>query len=343
MRSWVPAALVAALMLLAVMPAISFDSFAPGGTGDTTDGGSTDSGDNPVDTFTFTGNLECWETSAGTDSISVLIIAARISSTSSTSSTEIWYYDSEPTKYKARWVAPTEDETTGHWTFSAEVPVLEQGYSYFICVQDGYEIFRTPAFNVASESTVINSDMASSTLRYTAYLINSTGTANAVVDLCEVTNGTTTEHHMFQLNPATVEYVRGNVKSGEDYNLSNVEIRLAKPDNPDRILYTAYTNSEGDFTISNVYTGQYILTASVAGYTFDPITVDIQENNHGPYSLTMTQQSDTQYFGFDLPHFLMIVGGIICIVLIVVSILFQHRVKKGRRGDWINDDTEEED
>ncbi len=334
MRAWVPAALVAALMLLAVMPTISFDSYAPGETGDA---GGSSSGDTSTtaETFTLTGDLKCWDTSAGTDPINVIIIAGhRDTSTSTSASSETWYYDSDPIEATGTWMEPGEGETEGHWTFSEQVPVLQAGYSYFICVQDGYRIFEAPFDTIATTSTDLKPGTADYTLTFTARQIIAVGTANDEIDL--------TENQMIQLRPAMVN-VSGLVISGEDYALSNVEIRLAKSDNPDRVLYTTYTDYNGRFTFSNVYTGHYIISASVAGYSYDSTPVDIQDNSTNSYRLIMTQQSDTQYFGFDLPHFLMIVGGIICIVLIVVSILFQHRVRKGRMGDWINDDTEEED
>ena len=136
MRSGVGATVLAifAIILLAVPSAAFAASDA-----------TADSGTTNADMVTYTGELECLDTTSGTDPVRVLIIAARMD-TSSGSSESIWYYDTKPYEGTA---AYNQDKKC--WEFSVEVPAitLGSGYRHFLCVQDGYGIWRVPADTMA--------------------------------------------------------------------------------------------------------------------------------------------------------------------------------------------------
>lgn len=305
-----------------------------------------DSGTTGADMVTYTGELECLDTTSGTDPVRVLIIAARMD-TSSGSSESIWYYDTKPYEGTA---AYNQDKKC--WEFSVEVPAitLGSGYRHFLCVQDGYGIWRVPADTMAYSPSTDSQQSPSYTPYtlspdpkatweypmppYSAYRIvnSSIHIAGQTVDL--------TESSRIVLRSATVT-VTGTVTSEKNYALSNAEIGLARASDPDKVIYRTATDGSGMFSISNVPTGEYILTVNVAGYSCDPISVDIQDNVSNRFSVTMAQDADTQYFGFDLPHFLMLLGGVVCVILILASAVFQHRARKGKRDQWIADDTEE--
>ena len=109
MRSGVGATVLAifAVILLAV-PSAAFAA------SDTT----ADSGTTSADMVTYTGELECLDTTSGTDPVRVLIIAARMD-TSSGSSDSVWYYDTKPYEGTA-----TYNQDKRCWTFTVEVPAL---------------------------------------------------------------------------------------------------------------------------------------------------------------------------------------------------------------------------
>ena len=93
-------------------------------------------------------------------------------------------------------------------------------------------------------------------------------------------------------------------------------------------------------------TGDYKVTVSRGNYTCEPIFITVRdgaETECGETTMTLTVHND--YFGYDLAHFLTIIGGAVCAAIILISIAFQwRRIKRNKSGkDWILDDQQEID
>lgn len=340
MRSGVGATVLA--IVAVILLAVPSSAFAASDT-------TADSGTTSADMVTYTGELAYQHTTNNTESVKVLVIKAhRVAQPDS--SGYIWYYDTTPGEFHS--CNATYDKTKQCWTFSISVPVIEEANTYyFMCVQDGYRIYAIPTDTMAYrpqgyteeggrfDPYTLNPDETlpdfENLLPYSAYRIigSEYDRAGETVDL--------TRNARIILQPASVT-IKGSVASEKNYKLSNVEISLAKASNSNQVFRTTTTNSEGEFAFSDVPTGEYILSATVAGYSCEPFTIDVQDNAPvWSFPIAMTQDADTQYFGFDLPHFLMLLGGVVCVILILASAVFQHRARRGKRDQWIADDTEE--
>ena len=112
--------------------------------------------------------------------------------------------------------------------------------------------------------------------------------------------------------------------------------------------YTGITDSDGECTIDNVSTGVYTIIAILDNY--DQINTDIvtiQKNQTSTVNVEMMiEHMEGKYMGYDLPHFLMLCGGIVGIAIIIASAIIQYRITRGKDIDLIyndvNDDEDEE-
>lgn len=241
-------------------------------------------------------------------------------------------------------------------SFSIEVPrIIMVGVSYYFLVKSGYEIdiIQSEWFDNKPEDITAYSgadiDHKKYPLTYTdAYCLTKAPEIKnpPAEDSLEwyVTGGSD------ERNVIGVIRIAGTfeaVVSHGNYNLSNVEISLIREDSMGVSNGLAdKTDSNGVCTIYDVPTGTYRVVATLEDYEqAEEVTVTINKNTKSSIAIEMDMiSSDKDYFGFDLPHFLMICGGGIGIMVLIISAIVQHRAIKGKGPNWIfNDFDDEED
>ena len=134
--------------------------------------------------------------------------------------------------------------------------------------------------------------------------------------------------------------------TNDEYNLSNVEIRLVKKGESDPDKYVAMEYSDnGRCVFKNVPTGEYDVVATLKNYEqFRPESVTITKNCSETVSIEMILKvNNKEYWGNDLPHFLMIVGGSLGVIIVSISIVLQHFIIKKKHEDWIINDVDDDE
>ena len=136
----------------------------------------------------------------------------------------------------------------------------------------------------------------------------------------------------------------GHVEGVIGNNTNNLNDVLVQIYQNDTFITDTRTNSHGDYSVT-LPTGVYRITFSRGNYESDPITVTVSEGTNTAPNVTMTLSVQNNFLGFDLAHFLTIIGGIVCAFIIIISIIFQYRrIKKNQTGtDWILDDMEDDE
>ena len=246
-----------------------------------------------------------------------------------------WQYVREPCR--------TEIPENGEFSVQS-YRILDGALSYFFLIESGYEIeivpssFESTATTVERDSSVVTDTTSTysysyNAFRYTSYVSPSQTTI-------EVTEGA----HAISARHATGS-VTVNV-TNDEYNLSNVEIRLVKKGESDPDKYVAMEYSDnGRCVFKNVPTGEYDVVATLKNYEqFRPESVTITKNCSETVSIEMILKvNNKEYWGNDLPHFLMIVGGSLGVIIVSISIVLQHFIIKKKHEDWIINDVDDDE
>ena len=89
------------------------------------------------------------------------------------------------------------------------------------------------------------------------------------------------------------------------------------------------TSNGGYFTVKDCPTGTYDITIEMTGYVTYQSTVSI--GNGSTTDLREIQLQPTEgWFGLDLAHTLMIIGGAIAVILILFGAYLLYRTRKGK-------------
>lgn len=99
----------------------------------------------------------------------------------------------------------------------------------------------------------------------------------------------------------------------------------------DEFTTSTLTDSQGNYTLSEIPLGSYTITFSKEGFVEETMTIALSPFESRKLDLTMEREvTDTGGFipGFDLPHSLMIVGLILSIITLILAIFIKLRVQK---------------
>ena len=120
--------------------------------------------------------------------------------------------------------------------------------------------------------------------------------------------------------------VTGKVSTGstEPVYLNGVIVKLYDINKKNELENTTTSNG-GEYSIS-YRTGEYILTFELGGYKTEEMNVVITEET--PTVTNVIMKETQSYFGFDLPHALMILGGTLAVVLLLFTLFMRMRLSK---------------
>ena len=242
----------------------------------------------------------------------------------------------------------SEDRTN----FSVTIPKLDTPlfgtsiFRYYLCVESGYKIDNpgnqldsTPEkiypyrYNSPDDAPWGHARMPT----YIAYGITiPSGQSNPIT----ITDTTDDSRHIITLMPAKVD-VKGMVTSGK-FALANVNIDFCRLTSPDDAEYTAISDKNGMFEIKDMNTGTYIVKVYTNGYTAEDQIYEVIDGDINTLDISMEQNASV-YFGYDMPHFLLIIGGVIGIILILASLFFQYWVVKKKHDNWVYNDMKDKD
>lgn len=243
---------------------------------------------------------------------------------------------------------PFSERIKADGSFSIDVPrIIKPGVNYYLLVESGYEIeiIQSEWFSTTPETIARYEDADIDDSEYPATYSDAYRLENApgmkTTDEMEVwpVSGTGDDS-----NVIGVMRVAGTVSITavyNDYNLSNVMIGLLREGETEANKdLTGSTDSNGVCTIYDVPTGWYTVTSELKDYEQkETIRIYVQKNQTASSILEMAPtSSDRAFWGFDLPHFLMISAGVIGLIIAITSGYLQHRVITGRGRDLIYDD-----
>ena len=120
--------------------------------------------------------------------------------------------------------------------------------------------------------------------------------------------------------------VTGKVSTNatEPVYLNGVTVKLYDLDKKNE-LKSVTTSNGGEYSI-DYSTGEYIVTFEIGGYQTEEAKVIITEGT--PTVCNVTLKETQTYFGFDLPHALMILGGTLAVVLLMFTLFMRMRLSK---------------
>ena len=345
-RKVLPALVVSVFLLMALSPALVSDD------SDAISEVPKPYPDNPTKFHTFQGIAKYEDHYIPADKLTdtrVVIVAAYWNAEDN-----MYYYTEMPAFGK---ILSAEDVEASESTvdFSVTIPKISDmdmhNFQYYLCVENGFKITGVsdsrcndipvkihpfPYVNVPGAEAPWGTDRMPV---YNAYMIKP-DVYKYKPDPVNVTSTSSESGGIITLTPATVN-ISGSVMSGK-FALANVNIDLCNISTPDRSEYTAITNKDGQFSILNVRTGTYIVKAYTNGYTADEAVFNVVDGEVNTLDISMEQNS-TGYFGYDMPHFLLILGGVIGVILIVASLFFQYWVVRKKHDNWVYNDMEDKD
>lgn len=215
-------------------------------------------------------------------------------------------------------------------------------YGYFVLVEEGYEISQVSK-KIESVYTIIQHNKTSSpatSTPYKAYRVLETIVPSDEAMEIELTEN---EADCIGVISATGSLVV-TVRYG-GYDLSNAEVLVMRDGetNMEKYVRKGYTKGDGVCTISDVPTGNYNIVVNLENYNQNrDASVEVKKGDVLPIFIEMTLTAEeNKYFGFDLPHFLMIIGGTIGAILVVLSVTLQRRIIRSRNDDILYDDVED--
>ena len=253
----------------------------------------------------------------------------------------------------------TDGNEKNHYFFSiGEVPLINSpAAEYYICAFNNFKINSVSSF-IEAERVTIHPDEESwgaiVAVDWDAWMIKhddpwSETPAGATVwvtgQYIEPSGG---DPGYLSGDHITMKTAMGAVKGHVDgiignktENLNDVLVQFLRNGS---VVASTRTNSDGDYSLT-VPTGYYTVKFSRGNYECDPIPFTVTEGTNTVPGASMTLTVSEDYFGYDLAHFLTIIGGAVCATIIFISIAFQwRRIKRNKSGkDWILDDQQEMD
>lgn len=244
---------------------------------------------------------------------------------------------------------------SNRYRFSVEVPLIDKtktGVNYAICAFNSYRIWTVSS--QFGELPVEVSPMAGATddggwdgvteQTFNVFALDrSVWTDEGVHDGSEVMVTGKDTSALENANKISLKRATGIVTGHVNGIISNSTNPLSDVlvtfSNQTGTVTTTRTDDDGDYTI-NIPTGTYTVSFSRGNYVCDDVTVTVYEMGVATANANMRIELHNDYFGFDLSHFLMIVGGVVCVLIIIISSIYQYnRIKKGfRPPEWIIDD-----
>lgn len=245
------------------------------------------------------------------------------------------------------------DESKNYYFEVTDVPLIDSGAKYYICAFNNFRISTVSSMIVADSRTTIVPDESWGTVvaqSWEAWEIDSSVWSGAAADDKVFVTGEYNEStqqmsgDLISLERATgavTGHVDGSI-AGNVNKLSDVLVQFIRDGST---VAETRTDNSGNYSIAAVPTGYYKVHFSRGNYECDPVTVTVNEGTNTVSSVTMTLKVSTDFFGYDLAHFLTIMGGAACAIIIVISIGYQwRRIKQKKSGkDWILDDMTEMD
>lgn len=255
-------------------------------------------------------------------------------------------------------VKGTDDEESTHYFFSIQnVPLITSpAAEYYICAFNNFKINSISSFIEAervtihpdeeSWGTIVAVDWDAWMIKHDAWSGASAGATVWVtgqyIEPTEEDPGYLSGDHITMKTAigAVKGHVDGIIGNKTD-NLNDVLVQFMRNGS---VVASTRTNSDGDYSLT-VPTGYYTVKFSRGNYECDPIPFTVTEGTNTVPSASMTMTVSNDYFGYDLAHFLTIMGGVVCAAIILISIAFQwRRIKRNKSGkDWILDDQQEID
>ena len=252
--------------------------------------------------------------------------------------------------------ANTDSDGSKNNLFSITVPLINAaGADYYLCAFNNYKVNGVSSFINPAAVTITADDTWADTPQegkeWKVWKIDSSVWSGAhdgdkfyITGEYDTVNKEPSVDLIFLTGAygSASGHVNGVIANNTD-NLNDVLVQFYKND---RFIDSTRTGSNGIYRLENLPTGDYKVTFSRGNYTCDPIYITIYdgaETDCGDIDMTLTVHND--YFGYDLAHFLTIMGGIVCAAIIFISIAFQwRRIKRNKSGkDWILDDQQEMD
>lgn len=245
------------------------------------------------------------------------------------------------------------DESKHYYFEIQNVPLIieSSGAQYYICAFTNFKIQTVSSeIDPDSKSTLFpDQTWSKGGKTWEAWQIkNSLWTGSVGGESYAITGGYNTETKEFSGDQISLDRAEGTVNGHVNgiigNNTSNLDDVLVQFYRGDDFVASTRTDGHGDYSI-RIATGDYKVTYSRGNYTCEPVDVTVTEGTTTVSDVTMTLVLDNAFFGFDLAHFLAIIGGIVCAFIIVISIIFQYRrIKMKKSGnDWILDDLDEDD
>ncbi|MBE6517480.1 MAG: carboxypeptidase regulatory-like domain-containing protein [Thermoplasmata archaeon] len=239
-------------------------------------------------------------------------------------------------------------------TFSIKVPrITATGVSYYFLIESGYEIdIITEWFHPVPETILRYEEGDIDHSKYPtqykeAYRLVDAPKKTPPYQTLETFAVSGMEDN--ERNVIGAVRIAGNLQvtvHHQDYNLSNVSVSLLRDgETKTSSDLTELTNNQGICTISDIPTGWYNVVTTLQDYEQKGESrVYIDKNVTTNITIEMDPTTnDKDFWGYDLPHFLMICGGAIGAIIIVISIVMQRRTIKGNKEDWIFNDIEDEE
>ena len=120
--------------------------------------------------------------------------------------------------------------------------------------------------------------------------------------------------------------VTGKVSTNatEPVYLNGVTVKLYDIDKKNELKSTT-TGNGGEYSM-DYSTGEYVITFEIGGYQTEEVKVVITEGT--PTVCNVTMKETQSYFGLDLPHALMIIGGSLAVVLLLFTLFMRTRLSK---------------
>ena len=250
-------------------------------------------------------------------------------------------------------VVPQYNETTKEteYVFSIDVPqIISNEVEYYIYVFNNYKIDSVPP-TIKPQGVTITPEEGwtdpTSVGDYKAYMIKhddpwADWDTETQFDLSKY--GTETGYKIALTKIGAEGTVRGHVSGLIGSNSSDLNDVLVRFYKNNEFVRDTTTDRNGNYSVT-LPTGDYTVTFSRGNYSCEPIDVKVIEGSTTAKEVTMTLKVENDFFGQDLSHFLTIVGGVVCGLIILISIAYQwRRIKQKKSGkDWILDDMEEMD
>ena len=195
--------------------------------------------------------------------------------------------------------------------------LVKSNYYFFINIE-GFSVVSTSSA-IADDPIEIKVEEGTSTVvTRNCYQITSTGTFVANID--NDTGGVIT------MARESLGSVTGFVMidTKEPIYLNNVSVILYDIATGESLIATT-TSDKGSYTI-DYNPGTYRITFELGGYKTQSADVTIKQNETTTLNIHMEQGES--YFGLDLPHALMIIGGSVAITLILFALFMRVRLAR---------------